>query len=79
MEKDEVRKRVYSILRSDYNMELKDNYYLSNDLGMDGLRTVEFIVSIENRFNIGISDKDMETVHSSTIGEIISFVHKRIR
>nr|AZL87957.1 acyl carrier protein [Leachiella pacifica] len=46
----------------------------SNDLGADSLDTVEFVMAIEERFNIEIPDEDAEKI--VTLNQAVEFIDK---
>lgn len=50
---------------------------LQEDLGADSLDAVELIISIEDEFNISISDDEATDI--KTIGELVGFVEDKIK
>ena len=48
-----------------------------DDLGADSLDLVEFVMQLEERFNVEISDDDAEKIQ--TIADAISYIQERTR
>lgn len=75
----EVRQQINDILKDTLYIdeaELIDDASLSDDLGMDSLDSVEFVMEIEKKFNIYIPDENIEKVN--TLGEVYTLVEKII-
>jgi acyl carrier protein len=47
------------------------------DLGMDELEPVEFVMALEEEFGFKISDEDAARL--GTLGALISYLHERVR
>ena len=52
------------------------NMHILNDLGMDSINQIEFIMAIEEEFRIDIPDDDAEKL--LTIGQIEKYIADRI-
>jgi acyl carrier protein len=62
-EKD-IKKRIINVIKArkipvDWK-KFKWSWHLTNDMGMDSLDTVEFIMAVETEFNISIPDAKAE-------------------
>jgi acyl carrier protein len=80
MDREEVKEKVYKILDSQgFGTELYENYCYFNDLGMDSLDSVEYIVELEKEFKISMSDEEMETLYQSSIGDTIDSIHNMMK
>ena len=68
MNKAEVKEKVEHIIVSKLGLdpsEIIDNASLGNDYGADSLDVVEFIMTLEREFNIGIPDAEIENADPS--------------
>lgn len=59
-----MKDRVYEILKSelDFRRDIKAEYCLYDDIGMDSISVVDVIVKIENEFNILFSDDEVKKI-----------------
>ncbi len=48
-------------------------------LGIESLQFIEFLVEVENCFNIEFEEMDLDLSSYETIGDIIDIVEKKIR
>jgi acyl carrier protein len=81
MDREEVKEKVYKILDSQgFGTELiEENYCYFNDMGMDSLDSVEYIVALEKEFKISMSDEEMETLYQSSVGATIDSIHEMVK
>lgn len=49
---------------------------LKDDLGVDSIELMEFVINVEDAFSIGIPDEDVETL--MTIGDLIDYLQKKL-
>ena len=70
----DVRDTVVEVLFVDAD-EVTANASVQDDLGADSLDFVEFLMKIEETFDIEISDDDAEELR--TIGDIVVYLEKR--
>ena len=49
---------------------------ISDDLGADSLDVVDLVMSLEEEFNIEITDEEVENI--KTVGDIVKYVEDRI-
>lgn len=61
-----------------YESEITKELNLNDDLGIDSLRMVELVVSIEEEFNIVINDSDLELDKLISVEDIYNLVNKYI-
>lgn len=52
--------------------------FLIKDLNLDSLDAVELVVSIEEKFNISISDEEIFKMEHLQVKQLISFLEKKI-
>ena len=69
---DKVRKIIAEKLSVDPS-EVVDNASFVDDLGADSLDLVELIMSLEEEFDIDISDEQAEKI--TTVKEAIAFIN----
>ncbi len=70
---DKVKKIIAEKLSVDIDEVVPDASFV-DDLGADSLDLVELIMSMEEEFNIDISDEDAEKI--TTVKEAINYVMK---
>jgi acyl carrier protein len=77
MDREQIKKTFYSILNSSgYKPgDIDESFSFNNDLGMDSLEMVELIIEVEKKFNIAVTDEQMENMHHSTVGDAIDIIH----
>ena len=74
-----VLEKVRSILCSQLDLEedkVTSDAVLSDDLGADSLDLVDLVMSLEEEFNIELSDEDVGEI--KTVGDIVKFIEDRI-
>ena len=54
---------------------VNENASLAEDLGADSLDTVEWVMELEEEFDISIPDEDAEKIR--TVGEAISYIENK--
>ncbi len=54
--------------------EIKNEFNLEDDLGIDSVSFVDLISTVENDFDIDIPDEDVDTI--ATFGDILAYVTK---
>lgn len=72
-----MKKLVDEILKEKSFCEnIKPEFRLNDDLGLDSLNMVELIVELEERFNIEIDESDLDPAELQTVNQIYSLVEK---
>ncbi|WP_068776879.1 acyl carrier protein [Paenibacillus sp. FJAT-26967] len=60
------------------DLELRDNLTpatdLNNDVGLDSLQMIQFMLKIEERLNITIDYDEFDYIHLESIGSFIEFL-----
>ena len=75
----DIKTNAYEILAelSGINIEdIKDEYTLIADLGLDSLGLVELLVETEDRFEIVLDESDMNPFDLTTVSDYIDLVRK---
>eukprot|EP00668_Euglena_longa_P000499 GGOE01000622.1.p1 GENE.GGOE01000622.1~~GGOE01000622.1.p1 ORF type:complete len:135 (-),score=11.08 GGOE01000622.1:246-650(-) len=66
LDREEVAKRVLKIVAAfdKVTKEVKADSHFINDLGLDSLDVVEVVMSLEQEFNVDMSNQDAEKIHT---------------
>jgi acyl carrier protein len=78
MEKKEIKQKVIEIAAVQFGIkldEIKLETKFISDLGADSLDTVEIIMTLEDMFDLAISDEDAEKLMN--VGMVVDYVEKR--
>lgn len=72
---EHIRETVFSTLRSSLQnpVELSDQTNIINDLGLDSVAVMDFVMEIEDRFDVSVPLDRIAEVE--TLGDLISTVH----
>lgn len=71
----DLQNKVFALVSEQLAVKLEDVKLESNfidDLGADSLDTVEFIMSLEDEFNVEITDEEAEKI--TTVGHVVKLV-----
>lgn len=74
-----VLEKIKKILSEQFDVEedsITQDTKMEEDLGADSLDVVDLLMSIEDEFEIEISDEEIENV--KTVGEIEKYIKERI-
>lgn len=69
---EEVKLELIEALGLDEDINIKEEDKIIEDLEADSLDFVEFIIKMEKKFDIKISDEDIQG--KSTVGDIVDYV-----
>ncbi|VTS15105.1 acyl carrier protein [Streptococcus porcinus] len=58
------------------NVILNEQTSLKDDLGVDSIELTEFIINVEDSFNLSIPDEDVEKL--TRIGDLIDYLLERL-
>lgn len=75
----DIKKKVKEIIVNQLGVddaEVTDEASFTNDLGADGLDTVELVMQFEKEFNISIPDDKAESI--STVGQIVDYIERQL-
>lgn len=59
-------------------IEIFPESFLIKDLNLDSLDAVELVISIEEKFNISISDEEILKIEHLQVKQLISFLENKI-
>lgn len=75
----EIKSRVFAILEELSSIPIQDpNMILIQDLGMDSLRMVMLLVTIEDTFEIELDESDMNPFSLLTVQNVVDLVMKYV-
>ena len=58
------------------NMEVTEETSLKDELGVDSIDLMEFVVNLEDEFSIEIPDDDIETIEQ--LGDMLDYLEGRL-
>ena len=79
MKRSEISIRVYAILVDKLGLdvdEIEETSNLRDDLGMDSIDCIEIIMSIEQEFDLTISDDEADAI--TMVKQIIDMLYKKM-
>lgn len=77
MNANEIKKHVLEVISAKSWLavsDIKDEYKLENDLGMDSLDRVELIMALEREFDVSISDDELTAIEQMSVAELSDFM-----
>ena len=77
---DKVREEITGIIVELFGVsrqEVKDESKFQKDFGADSLDSVEFIMKLEEKYNIDIPDDDAEEM--TNVGKVVDYVISRVK
>lgn len=80
MTNEEIFDRISNLIKEQLHNEkievtVKTN--IQEDLGIDSIALMEFIITLEDEFNLNISDEDVEDIQ--TMGELVDYLSRRLK
>ena len=76
----DIQEKVYEIIKELGAVEQIDtNMALTEEIGFDSLNMVTLLVILENKFDISLSQSDMDPYELKTVGDVIELAEKYIR
>jgi acyl carrier protein len=85
MERDKVKalviEKIGEVSSSSFDGELEklNEGTLFYDLQLDSMDAVELIMKLENEFGIGIPDEDAKGIENKTIGDMVNYIHEKVK
>ena len=67
--------RVFQLHNEKIEVTVKTN--IQEDLGIDSIALMEFIITLEDEFNLNIPDEDVEDIQ--TMGELVDYLSRRLK
>ena len=80
MTNEEIFDRISNLIKEQLHNEkievtVKTN--IKEDLGIDSIALMEFIITLEDEFNLNIPDEDVEDIQ--TMGELVDYLSRRLK
>ena len=80
MTNEEIFDRISNLIKEQLHNEkievtVKTN--IQEDLGIDSIALMEFIITLEDEFNLNIPDEDVEDIQ--TMGELVDYLTRRLK
>lgn len=78
----EIRAKIVAIVTELFGVSadtIRDDARPDRDLKLDSLDMVEFVMELEDRFHIAISDDEGAQLASVTFGGVVAFVEERVK
>ena len=77
MKKESINKRVINVVKHISGTEkVLMKHSLIDDIGMDSLKMVTLVVTIEEEFGIELNESDMNPYDLRTVSDIVKLVEK---
>lgn len=80
MTNEEIFDRISNLIKEQLHNEkievtVKTN--IQEDLEIDSIALMEFIITLEDEFNLNIPDEDVEDIQ--TMGELVDYLSRRLK
>jgi acyl carrier protein len=76
--KDRLRKVLVDSLELSIDPASVPDKQLVNELGLDSINTIEFLIWVESEFGIEIADEDLSITMIDDLGVLASYVSDRM-
>lgn len=79
MTRQEIFERLINLIqkqRSYLSVAITEQTHLKNDLAVDSIELVEFIINVEDEFHIAIPDEDVEDM--VFMGDVLDYLVQRL-
>lgn len=79
MTREDLLKRLEEIIKVQDPAKallISEKTSLKDDLGVDSIELMEFVINVEDAFSISIPDEDVETL--MTIGDLIDYLQEKL-
>lgn len=75
-----VFEKIRALICEQFGIENEDDISMNSsfvdDLNADSLDVVEFIMALEEEFDIQINDEDVENI--KTVGDVVNYINDRL-
>lgn len=79
MTRQEIFERLINLIqkqRSYLSVAITEQTHLKNDLAVDSIELVEFIINVEDEFHLAIPDEDVEDM--VFMGDVLDYLVQRL-
>ena len=80
MTNEEIFDRISNLIKEmlhNEKIEVTVKTNIQEDLGIDSIALMEFIITLEDEFNLNIPDEDVEDIQ--TMGELVDYLSRRLK
>ncbi|RHA22620.1 acyl carrier protein [Streptococcus mutans] len=80
MTNEEIFDRISNLIKEQLHnkkIEVTVKTNIQEDLGIDSIALMEFIITLEDEFNLNIPDEDVEDIQ--TMGELVDYLSRRLK
>lgn len=80
MTNEEIFDRISNLIKEQLHnkkIEVTVKTNIQKDLGIDSIALMEFIITLEDEFNLNIPDEDVEDIQ--TMGELVDYLSRRLK
>ena len=80
MTNEEIFDRISILIKEQLHnekIEVTVKTKIQADLGIDSIALMEFIITLEDEFNLNIPDEDVEDIQ--TMGELVDYLSRRLK
>ena len=80
MDKRKIRKKLIAIMvdKGYVSGDANGSEHLTNDLGLDSLDVVDFVMAIEKKFDIRFPDSDSTIIGDMTVDQLLEHIEKML-
>ncbi len=72
-----VEEKLYNLIQKEFDIhEINKDMNIQKDFNVDSISLLEFIMDIEEEFDIEIEDEDLESLE--TVGDLVSYIEKLV-
>lgn len=72
-----VEEKLYNLIEKEFDIhDINKDMNIQKDFNVDSISLLEFIMDIEEEFDIEIEDEDLESLE--TVGDLISYIEKLV-
>ncbi len=75
MERNSIKEIIFNIIKLFKEEPIRE---FNDELGLDSLDFIDFVVYIEKEFNIIVTDDKMKDIRNLSLKDIIDYIYKEI-
>lgn len=72
-----VEEKLFNLIEKEFDIhDINKDMNIQKDFNVDSISLLEFIMDIEEEFDIEIEDEDLESLE--TVGDLVTYIEKQI-
>lgn len=72
-----VEEKLFNLIEKEFDIhDINKDMNIQKDFNVDSISLLEFIMDIEEEFDIEIEDEDLESLE--TVGDLVSYIEKLV-